>query len=931
LESLAVARIVARAARAASSPLPRAPTEFASGNARLLAAALVEMRDLPASTRAVRDRVEGVAPWIRAYAMRWRDAPLPTPARAFDWQRVRVGFSPDPEGRAAVLIDATEASTPSAMEGLLSCLQWAAGAPHVRHLAILTTDAPLSALARSVALEGRFEGVRLIACTPGAPLNLDLELAGTISGYSEVRLEPDGRRLEPVFGPATVAHQTAPPVGPADVALVTGGARGIAAECALRLAQTSGCSLILCGRSSPQNEDVVAVLERAEACGSKAVYLQADVRAPKELTAALATARLQLGSPTLLIHAPGVNTPMRLQALTAEVLAETLGPKLDGLRNVLDATGPTLRRIYAFGSIIGCIGLEGEAHYALANAWQSKLLARFAQDRPDCLTLSMDWSVWGGVGMGERLGTLERLAAQGVDALGVDEAVDAFSALVAGGAAGELAVTSRFGPPPFLELAAPAVSPLRFVDRVLVHYPGVEMVSETELWAGRDLYLTDHKVQGEMTLPGVMSLEAMVQVASQLAPDGGPFTSISDVAFESPVTVPEGGALTVRVCALRHEDGSVSACIRTADDGYVARRARATFRLGLPTQAGRAPSARGSDRHAAKSLYGPLFFHQRRFQRLASYSLATSREIAASLAPASSDPWFGATDMPGLLMGDLGARDAALHALQAAVPYRVVVPVSVDLITFHPGGQPVEVCAREIAAEVGEYTFDISLSDAAGVVVECWRGARFRSVGLLDAQSVLDAAPWLAGAHLERLCREALRDQSLVLALGQPAKLSQAQQRAAILHRLDLRDPAKRGDGRPTSPGVSFSRGGRGLGVRSGMRVGCDIEPVSSFLQPGPAPSLVEVAGEATIESGDAWVLGEALRKLGRRPPFRVGPVARGRLPVCARLYAAGEAFALVTEAPSDVGPTLVAVAVAPGERVAAGARADDLELTDGR
>ena len=928
LESLAVARIVARAARAANAPMPRAPTEFASSNSRQLADALREMRDMPGAGRGFAERVDGVEPWIRTYAMSWRPAPEIRRVADMRWQTLPVGPAPPQVFETAALIDASGASSDDAMQDLIGCIQHVAAAAQVRHLAILGAGAPLSAMARTVALEGRFESVRLIDNRTGGAVDLEPELAAEADGYAEVRLAPDGRRLAPVFMPTAPSVRPARPLDASDVVLVVGGARGIAAECALRLAERTGCGLILCGRSDPDAESVAAVLERAAASGLQACYMQADVLDPAAFALALEAAKDDVGAPTILIHAPGANTPMRLSSLTPDIVKLTLDTKVAGLGNALAAAGETLERVYAFGSIIGRLGLEGEAHYALANAWQTELLARFAEARPDCLALSVEWSVWGGVGMGERLGALERLAASGVDALGLDDALDAFEDLVASGAAGDIVVTSRFGPPPFIDLAAPQLTPQRFVDRVLAHYPGVELVCETQLWVGRDPYLADHRIQDEMTMPGVMALEAMAQVARQVSPRLDPST-ITDVAFLSALSVPEGGALRIRICALRRADGAVVACIKAADDGFVAVRMRATFggcAAGQRERLAPAPPAEGGD---ATPLYGPLFFHGLRFRRLASYRVASSRAVVARLAAAPAEWWFSVSDLPDLVLGDPGARDAALHALQAAVPYRQVIPASVDQITFHPGGAPVEVSARETAAEAGRYTFDIFLTDAAGDIVEVWRGAHFRSVGLLDVEAALRAAPWLAPVHLERLCREALSDPSVVVALGQSSPAGRAQQRTAILGQLGMDDAPRRGDGRPVRSGLSLSHGGDGLGVRSALRIGCDVERVSAFSEPAEAPPmLVQTADGLAIASADAWVIGEALRKLGRRPPFRVGVAERGELPPCARLYAAGDALVLVTGAPSDAGPVLVAVAVAAQR--ARSAPHEDLELSHG-
>lgn len=913
LESLAVARIVAKAARAAQSPLPRAPTEFAGATSRQLASALEEMRTAPAAVGG--DRVDGVARWIRTYDLAWREVQAAERRRQRSWLRMTLDEPLAVAGPSAVLVDALAVDTPDASAALLRRIQELALDPAVRDLAILHAGAPLSGFARSVAREGRFDSVRLIDARHGeANLADALDRDGPV--YAEYQLAPAGRLLAPQFLPTAPGRAAAAPIGPDDVALVVGGSRGIAVECALRLAETTGCALLICARSAADSDDVADVLERAALSGTRALYVRADVTDAAALQSALGeAAAVEFGRPTVLIHAPGANQPMRLGAVTGEVLERTLAPKVQGLRNVLAATGAGLTRIYAFGSIIGCLGLEGEAHYAIANAWQSAILSDFASAQPHVLALAIEWSVWDGVGMGDRLGVVARLESSGVDALPVDEGVDAFLRLVTQNAEGAVVATSRFGPPPDLDIGDEALEPTRFIDRKLIHFPSVELVVETDLWLGRDPYLGDHRIADEMTMPGVMALEAMAQAVRQLRPRDAALGEISEVRFFAAMVVPEGGALGLRVCALSRPDGSIAACIRAGDDGFVGVKASAVF--GAPQAPRSAPArlpaaAPGQDPPLfdAAPLYGPLFFHGRRFRRLASFRRATSREVVADLAPPPDAGWFGALDLQTLVLGDPGARDAALHALMAAVPYREVVPIAVEQIVLRAGGPAARVRARETWAGEGEYLFDIELEDAEGAVTEYWRGARFRAVGRLEVESVLAAAPQLAAAYLERLAREALQDQSVLVALGD-GPIGADQRRRELLARLDAGEVGRRGDGRPADPRVSLSHGGCGLAARASRRIGCDMEWTSAFDGDQPPALMVRSVDDAApIALGDAWVIGEAIRKVGGRPPFRVRRIARTGLPGDARLYGAENCLIVVASAPSPFGAVLAAIAV---------------------
>src|SRR5439155_1695432 len=99
-------------------------------------------------------------------------------------------------------------------------------------------------------------------------------------GYAESHYDAAGVRRAPAielvrWHQAPVATDS---LGPDDVLLVTGGGKGIAAECALDLARTTGVRLALVGRSHPETDrDLKANLERLSALGVKFRYMSADV------------------------------------------------------------------------------------------------------------------------------------------------------------------------------------------------------------------------------------------------------------------------------------------------------------------------------------------------------------------------------------------------------------------------------------------------------------------------------------------------------------------------------------------------------------------------------------------------------------------------------------------------------------------------------
>jgi enediyne polyketide synthase len=899
LNSLAVARIVRTSAKALNARAPSVPTEFANATPRMLADALAELRDFGDLPDAYQ-RVAGVRNWVRTYAMQWETAQEPrasvSPCR---WSQMVVGQPAAPnalDADSGLLIRIDGPLTAASAERLVALVAGAAKAG-IEHLALVHSGLPVAAFARSVTSEGHFRSVRLVDRT-GADIDdprLKRVLSAEIEGYYEVRLAENGEIEVPAFLPSSFTACRHAAITADDVVVIVGGGKGIAAECALRLAAL-GPALILIGRSPAHDPDVAATLDRARSKGARCRYVRADVLDAAALRDQLQLVTDELGPATVLIYAPAVNEPKRVSDIDGESLRRILAPKTIGLEAMLQALAPQLRHLVTFGSIIGRMGLEGEAHYALANAMQTLATAAWASTAPGRSALAIEWSLWAGAGMGERLGTIERLAARGVDALSVDDALDAFDKLMAEGTTGAVVVTSRFGPPPALSLGASGLPMLRFIDEPLVHFPGVELIVETSISLGRDPYLADHAIDGVATLPGVMGLEAMAQIASALMPFGDRL-AVGRVAFARAVHVSSDDGLRLRIAGLRTADWAAEVSLFAEDDGFAVPCIRATFG-GEFSETPPIETKPGARAFTAPELYGPLFFGDGRFRRLAKFEQATSRQVSAELQSDIGTKWFGSYEPDGLALWDPGAADATLHALQAAVPHKRVLPISVRHIEIDRTAMaPVCISAIERAASADTYTFDVVAADANGKIACRWTDVTFRAVGRIDISPVLAAAPLLSRPYLERATREALGDDTIAIAVAHDDGGSRESRRATVLRELDLDATVeRRGDGRPLrsddAGSISLAHSDAiALAVTAEARIGCDIEAV-------PARTATD------LDELRRHVASEVCRKLGRRPGARLRAPAPGGtaevddvalaivdLPTASGLYAVGFGF----------------------------------------
>lgn len=488
-----------------------------------------------------------------------------------------------------------------------------------------------------------------------------------------------------------------------------------------------------------------------------------------------------------LLHGAGVNQPRRIAEITGSSLAATLAPKVTGLANVLVAAGEDLRLVLGFGSIIGRQGLAGQAEYCVANDWLRVDLEQWAAAHPLCRAHVLEWSVWSGAGMGERMGVLDRLRGLGVEPVDPELGTAALLDLLGDPTAPVTAlVSSRFPATPTLRLDGAGGPWGRFTERVLVHLPGVEAVVDASLSAGTDPWLGDHVIDGVEVLPGVLGLEAMVQAARLAGAPSLPL-DLSEVRFRAPVTVEEPDGRGIRLVALAGADG-VDAVLRESgavDDRFSARISAAAEPDGTFEPA-EAPAVR-----EPYPWYGRLFFHSGRFRRVTCYDELTAFTVEAWLSEGAAESWFSQFHSGNLELGDPAAHDATLHALLACMPHRWALPGGADRLTVwrHPRG-PLRVLARERAHTADDFEFDVDLVSAGGAPVARWDGLRLHAGGARPWPGGLPTrlvGPWLT----RRLIESGVADAPELRTGGdQPADLSAGDWRAEAEARV-LGSPAE--------------------------------------------------------------------------------------------------------------------------------------------
>ncbi|MFD1147844.1 type I polyketide synthase [Saccharothrix hoggarensis] len=917
LSSITVGQLVNEATRALGRPPFEAMPNFATVCLGELAEMIDELAETEQDKEPASGEVAGVAPWVRPFAVDWVEAPPPsvevgsgTPTG--EWTAFATPGHPLVEPLRAALAEA------GIGDGVLLCLPADCDASHAglmldagrtamaaatgTRFVVVQQGLGASGLAKTLRLEdpsARTTIVELADVTPTDPVvvaaavaKVTREAAAT-ADFAEVRYDEVGRRWVPVLRVFTLpAEVGGSPLDAADVLLVTGGGKGITAECALAMAKDSHARLALLGRADPaHDEELAGNLARLDAAGIEYRYERADVTAADQVAAAIERVQRELGPVTAVLHGAGRNEPAALFSLTETAFRATLAPKVDGLRAVLDAVDQDrVKLLVTFGSIIGRAGLRGEAHYATANSWMSELTERFQREHPNARALALEWSVWSGAGMGERLGVVEALKRDGITPISAENGIQVLRKLLGTNASGTLVVSGRAAGLVTLPLERAELPLTRFVDRAVVHYPGIELITEADLGSGSDPYLDDHLLDRQLLFPAVLGMEAMTQVAVAVTGNTAP-PLLEDVEFLRPIVVPPDGSTTIRLAALAGDGGTVDVVLRSSETGFSAEHFRARLRFPRPEVPGEPATGEPAlplvPVDPVTELYGTVLFQGKRFQRLTGYRRANARHAVAEIAVRQESTWFAAFLPQQRLLADPGARDAMMHAIQCCVPDATLLPQRIErLYLAKPADQDVDYLvldARERSQDGDSYVYDLDVRTPSGEVVERWEGLTLRAVRKRDG-----AGPWtpsMLGSHLERSLERVLGGSRAVVVEPDPADGAggtverRAQTRLAVSRAVGV--PTRVGyrpDGKPELDGASVSAShsaGLTLAVVGSDVLACDVQEVahrsaddwSGLLGPDLLPVrdlLVAEAGDPVdVAATRLWSAIECVRKTG--------------------------------------------------------------------
>ncbi|MBK7863744.1 MAG: SDR family NAD(P)-dependent oxidoreductase [Archangiaceae bacterium] len=529
-------------------------------------------------------------------------------------------------------------------------------------------------LSPALGLERAAEAVAAELCSPGPYAAAGYDPAGE---RHQARLELlDAGRYPP-------RRRT---FGADDVVVVTGGARGITAQCALALAQHSGATLALLGRSPllqavGELDEISATLAEFKRAGVRHRYYACDITETDEVDRTVARVRAELGPITGVIHGAGLLHPRSVAQLTPESSAIELSSKVLGAWQLCRALERTPPKLFLAWSSIGQLGASGTASYALSNQMLDFQLRAFGARHPETDVLAVGWGLWA-----ESRAVLEesldqRLGQMGIT-LGTVHARDAVERMLTlaqrdCGTQSALVVGTVRGLQAWERLSAeapPAPTGLRFIEQVVHHQPGVELTARARLTVARDTYLNDHVFRGMYVVPTVLVLEALAQAATALAGGGAlEVTALEDVELPWPIVVSPDEGEEIELRAVLDEtarapgERSVRVTLRAEKDGFQKDFALGRVLLGRRAEAPLEQVAVGDalPLEPKTDLYGRAFFVGPRYQRMQtvhaiSESEAVCRGRYSDASARGADVFSDAPARP-LVLGDPYFHDTLLH------------------------------------------------------------------------------------------------------------------------------------------------------------------------------------------------------------------------------------------------------------------------------
>jgi acyl transferase domain-containing protein len=341
------------------------------------------------------------------------------------------------------------------------------------------------------------------------------------------------------------------------VFLVSGGAKGITAQCVIKIAQEYQCKFIILGRSSAEPEPVWSenckneaelkqrilenfqaqgekptpimvqkkyqvissqreirnTLKAIEKAGGKAEYLSVDITDTVLLESKLADVIERFGVITGIIHGAGNLADKRIEKKSIQDFENVYAAKVKGLENLLRCLPASqLQYLVLFSSVVGFYGNVGQSDYAIANEILNKSAHLIKHNYPNCHVMAINWGPWESGMVSPEL--KKAFAERGIEVIPVETGTQILIDEL--NTANQDAVQLVIG------------SPLIYVPATLSNDLKTYRIKR-QLTLAENPFLQDHVIASRPVLPATCGLLWMTNACEQIYPG---FTAFSSPNFK---------------------------------------------------------------------------------------------------------------------------------------------------------------------------------------------------------------------------------------------------------------------------------------------------------------------------------------------------------------------------------------------------------------
>jgi NAD(P)-dependent dehydrogenase (short-subunit alcohol dehydrogenase family)/acyl carrier protein len=504
----------------------------------------------------------------------------------------------------------------------------------------------------------------------------------------------------------------------------------------------------------------LSAIRAVQAAGGHARYHQVDLTDPDAVAAVMAEVRQRHGRVDVLVHAAGLEISRLLPDKDEAQFALVLDVKCDGWHNLLRGAGDMpIGATVAFSSIAGRFGNAGQTDYSAANDLLCKYASAFRRTRPGTRAIAIDWTAWAGIGMATRGSIPKVMEAAGIEMLPPECGIPTVRReLTAGTGSGEVLVAGTLGTlgeerGSGLDAEAALATAGPLITRVVDMGIAGGLRAEAVLDPATQPFLDHHRIDGVPVLPGVMGIEAFVELARLPLPHLA-VRAVEEVSFTAPFKLYRDEPRTALLEARFEPDGDdvLARCRLVGErrlagrpDPQVTTHFEATVRLSAaPVAPPPQPSPREAERAApitAPDIYR-VYFHGPAYRVLDRAWSDDGRVVGLAAADLPEDhrpadrPFTARPRLIELCFQTAGVR-------QLGADGRLGLPASVDRVTVVPGPDAGTLAAVATAADGGD-GFDVTVVDAEGRVHARVEG--YRTVSLPDGPGDDLLAPFRVAA-----------------------------------------------------------------------------------------------------------------------------------------------------------------------------------------